>query len=413
MKWTLLRLTTGLSAAVFAFAMGAALPDFGIFVHLAIFVAVTCLTAGVSGFSAALLPAIAGSAFVFFILPIPVTLTRPLQAAVTLLTLAAAALVFRRREGQTIDPLSQATKIEEPVVRKVSAASAAVPPLEPLVDPATIRRKSVAPDPAKVVSPPPQPVTPEPSARKVEQEALKQKPPQQEVAEVGVPPSRPDTLEPVDRAAVDELLGRFTPARDQQVRPDTPSTPSPAPSSEEPWFQPSAPPPAAEPTTPPTAGVVEETAFNILPSTVERPLPAAPPPAPAIRHELPTVLLVEDESEMLALVSHTIRTLGYRLVVARDGEEGLRLARQEKPGLVLADALIPKLDGREMCRLIKEDPSLPPMKTVVMTGVYTYNKYKNEALARFKVDNYVFKPINLEELKAVLTKHLGSPSRGA
>lgn len=126
-------------------------------------------------------------------------------------------------------------------------------------------------------------------------------------------------------------------------------------------------------------------------------------------HTRPLVLVVEDESDMLAIVSLLIRSLGYGLLVARDGEEGLRLGKLHRPDLVLSDALLPKMDGREMCKLLKEDSALGSVKTVVMTGVYTYNKYKSEALSAFKVDAYIFKPINMDELKATISKLLPTP----
>jgi len=137
---------------------------------------------------------------------------------------------------------------------------------------------------------------------------------------------------------------------------------------------------------------------------------AADPEVP--EHTRPLVLVVEDESDMLAIVSLLIRSLGYGLIVARDGEEGLRLGKLHRPELVLSDALLPKMDGREMCKLLKEDSALQSVKTVVMTGVYTYNKYKSEALLAFKVDAYIFKPINMDELKSTISKLLSTPVTG-
>jgi len=126
-------------------------------------------------------------------------------------------------------------------------------------------------------------------------------------------------------------------------------------------------------------------------------------------HTRPLILVVEDESDMLAIVSLLIRSLGYGLLVARDGEEGLRIAKLHRPDLVVSDALLPKMDGREMCRLLKEDRALEGVRTVVMTGVYTYNKYKSEALSAFRVDAYIFKPINMDELKATIGRLLAVP----
>jgi CheY-like chemotaxis protein len=129
-----------------------------------------------------------------------------------------------------------------------------------------------------------------------------------------------------------------------------------------------------------------------------------PPPEEARR---PLVLLVEDEASIQRVAVMTIAGLGYGLVVARDGEEGLDLARRYKPDLILADALMPKLDGREMCRQLKTDPEYASITMVVMTSLYTNLKYHHEAFKTFKVDGYLNKPLDFEQLKALLQEHLG------
>jgi CheY-like chemotaxis protein len=101
-----------------------------------------------------------------------------------------------------------------------------------------------------------------------------------------------------------------------------------------------------------------------------------------------------------------IRGLGYGVVVAEDGATGLEMARRHRPELVLTDALLPKMDGREMCRLIKEDPSCGGTKVVVMTALYTSLRYEREAYKAFKVDGYVAKPLAIDDLDALLKKEL-------
>jgi CheY-like chemotaxis protein len=136
--------------------------------------------------------------------------------------------------------------------------------------------------------------------------------------------------------------------------------------------------------------------------------PTNPPPATAQR---PLVLVVEDEKEIQRVAVSVIEALGYGLVLARDGQEGLDLAREYKPDLVLTDALMPKLDGREMARQLKQSPETAQIKIVVMTALYTSVKYQQEAYRAFKVDGYLTKPLEFEDLRATLEKHLGAVSR--
>ncbi|HVE72265.1 MAG TPA: response regulator [Thermoanaerobaculia bacterium] len=132
-------------------------------------------------------------------------------------------------------------------------------------------------------------------------------------------------------------------------------------------------------------------------------LPTNPATAEAIR---PLVLVVEDDEDIQAIVSRVCSNLGYGFIHANNGQDGLDLAREYNPNLILSDAFMPRLDGREMCRILKEDPSFADTRMVVMTGLYTDTKYRNEALKRFHVDDYVAKPVAITDLINILQKHL-------
>jgi CheY-like chemotaxis protein len=131
---------------------------------------------------------------------------------------------------------------------------------------------------------------------------------------------------------------------------------------------------------------------------------ANPTPEEAPR---PLVLLVDDEPDIQRVASRVIDSLGYGLVLGRNGQEGLELAKQYRPNLVLTDALMPRLDGREMCLRLKEDPATAGVKVVVMTSLFTSVKYRNEAFKVFKVDDYLAKPLDFNSLRTLLQKHLG------
>src|SRR5262249_12534921 len=131
-------------------------------------------------------------------------------------------------------------------------------------------------------------------------------------------------------------------------------------------------------------------------------------PAPhSQRLSRPLVLVVEDDPRIQRMTAEAVDELGYSHLVARDGLEGLDLARRYAPDMVLTDALMPRLDGREMCRLLKEDPRTAAIKCVVMTGLYTRAHYRNEAIHYFRVDDYVHKPVDFDQLRMLLQKHVG------
>jgi CheY-like chemotaxis protein len=134
----------------------------------------------------------------------------------------------------------------------------------------------------------------------------------------------------------------------------------------------------------------------------------APPPRPDPSEvDRPLVLVVDDEKDIQRIATRVLSGLGYGVLVARDGPEGLELAKRYAPDLILADALMPKMDGREMCRRVKEDPETARIKVVVMTSVYNHPKYRTEGVRAFKADDYLNKPLDLAQLTALLQKHLG------
>ena len=131
---------------------------------------------------------------------------------------------------------------------------------------------------------------------------------------------------------------------------------------------------------------------------------ANPEPADVTR---PLVLIVDDEKDILRVAVRAVESLGYGVIVARNGEEGLSLVKRYKPDFVLTDALMPRLDGREMAKQIKADPETARTKVAVMTSLYTGAKYQTEGFRVFKVDDYLAKPLEFQALKALLDKHLG------
>jgi CheY-like chemotaxis protein len=121
----------------------------------------------------------------------------------------------------------------------------------------------------------------------------------------------------------------------------------------------------------------------------------------------PMVLVVDDDKQIQQVAIGVILGRGYGVVVANNGEEGFELAREYRPELILTDALMPKLDGREMTRQLKDDWLTSSSRVVIMTSLYTGGRYKYEAMKQFGADDYVAKPLSTEKLSEILKKHLG------
>ena len=108
-----------------------------------------------------------------------------------------------------------------------------------------------------------------------------------------------------------------------------------------------------------------------------------------------TVLIVEDDADTSKLVALYLGRDGHKVIRAADGVEGLRLAREAKPDLVVLDIMLPRLDGIEVCRALREESDIP----VVML---TARVEEEERLAGLDVgaDDYVTKPFSPRELAA-------------
>ena len=134
------------------------------------------------------------------------------------------------------------------------------------------------------------------------------------------------------------------------------------------------------------------------------------PPNPAVADlRRPLVLVVEDDPAIQRVAMLAVERLGYGALLAKNGAEGLALAHQFMPDAVLSDALMPRMDGRELCRRLKEDPVTRHIKVAVMTSLYTGARYRAEAAATYRVDEYLAKPLDPESLKETLEKLAGPP----
>ena len=118
----------------------------------------------------------------------------------------------------------------------------------------------------------------------------------------------------------------------------------------------------------------------------------------------PLVLIVDDDESIRSFVSCVVSQLGYRTIVADSPHLGLNLARSPDVNLIITDALIPGMDGREMCKRIKEADTTGLKRVIVMTSLYTSLRYRNEAFKAFRADEYLSKPLNIAALAEALAR---------
>lgn len=122
------------------------------------------------------------------------------------------------------------------------------------------------------------------------------------------------------------------------------------------------------------------------------------------------ILIIEDEKELAELLSFNLEKEGFRATIAADGASGLEAAKDFSPDLILLDVMIPRMNGFEVCRLLKGNPKTAGIPVLMLTA----RGEEVDRVVGFEVgaDDYVVKPFSVREvllrIRAVLRR--GSPA---
>ena len=108
------------------------------------------------------------------------------------------------------------------------------------------------------------------------------------------------------------------------------------------------------------------------------------------------ILIVEDNPKNLKLVRDTFQVKGYRTIAAGTGEEGVRLARDQQPALVLMDIQLPGISGIEAFRQLRADPTTRAIPVIAVTASVMAQERQKVMAAGF--DGFQGKPISVREL---------------
>ncbi len=125
------------------------------------------------------------------------------------------------------------------------------------------------------------------------------------------------------------------------------------------------------------------------------------------------ILLVDDEPDVIDLVRYRLQGAGHSVLVAADGLSGLRLARENRPDLIVLDLMLPQMTGQEVCRRLKTDPETAAIPVVMLTA----RGEPPERVAGLEIgaDDYVTKPFSPRELilriEAILRRVRAAGSR--
>jgi CheY-like chemotaxis protein len=114
------------------------------------------------------------------------------------------------------------------------------------------------------------------------------------------------------------------------------------------------------------------------------------------------ILVIEDNEDNITLIAYLLEAHGYTPLLARGGAEGVRLAIENRPAVVLLDIRMPGLDGYEVIQTLKADPGLNDMKIIAVTASAMVGDRELIAAAGF--DGYIDKPIDPETFVATVER---------
>ena len=118
-----------------------------------------------------------------------------------------------------------------------------------------------------------------------------------------------------------------------------------------------------------------------------------------------TVLLVDDEPNIILSLQFLIEQAGYEARVARDGEAALKAIEEHKPDLVLLDVMLPKRDGFDVCERVRANPAWKDIRIVMLTAKGRDSE-REKGLA-LGADAYITKPFSTREAMELIKRFLG------
>jgi DNA-binding response OmpR family regulator len=121
----------------------------------------------------------------------------------------------------------------------------------------------------------------------------------------------------------------------------------------------------------------------------------------------PKILLVDDEPSIVKMVGKRLEVEGFNVVIAMDGQEALKIAQSEGPDLIILDLMLPKLNGYEVCTMLKQDAKYQKIPILMFSAKA---QDRDEKLGmECGADAYVRKPFKAQELLDQIRALLNAP----
>ena len=118
------------------------------------------------------------------------------------------------------------------------------------------------------------------------------------------------------------------------------------------------------------------------------------------------ILIVDDNEKNRKYLKVVLQKTGYGVLEAEDGEEGVRLARENLPALILMDIRMPQMDGIEATRILKSDSATSKIPVVITTSS-AMPGHRKKIESETRCDDYITKPVEINTLLSAVKKYAG------
>lgn len=121
------------------------------------------------------------------------------------------------------------------------------------------------------------------------------------------------------------------------------------------------------------------------------------------------VLVVEDHPDMREVLVWQMERLGFLVIPAKHGEEGVEMAVKEKPHLILMDIMMPGMDGKEAARIIRSNPATQNIPILAATALFRDSDLRSCVEAG--CNDYLVKPFTIEQLRGKIQQYISAPGK--
>lgn len=125
----------------------------------------------------------------------------------------------------------------------------------------------------------------------------------------------------------------------------------------------------------------------------------------------PKILIVDDDEDSRQMLNFLLETWSYRVVEAKDGIEAVSLAERERPDLILMDVKLPRLDGFDVTRRIRQSEQTNGVPIVFLSGCA--EPHYRSAAAEVGGNEFLVKPLDFDKLQSTLGKYIGCSRRAS